>query len=112
MRKGYPLMDSLLLSAVAGVVIGIVDIIPMIRLKLPRHTIIASFIHFFVVTVIIFHVAIPFLPWWLKGGLVGLALMLPMLVHVGHDDKKPLPIITANAIVLGSAAGIAAHYLA
>lgn len=36
--------------------------------------------------------------------------MLPMLIHVGHDDKKTLPVIAANAVVLGSAAGVLAHY--
>lgn len=105
-------MNTLLVSSIAGVVIGGIDIAPMIRLKLPRYTIIASFIHFFVATVVIFHTRLPYLPWWLQGGVLGFALMLPMLIHVGHEDTKPLPIITANAVVLGTAVGILARYLA
>ena len=104
-------MNTLLLSVLCGIAIGIVDILPMIRLRLPRYTIIASFIHFFTVTVVIFHSGIPHLPWWLKGGVLGFLLMLPMLIHVGHSDRKPLPIITLNAVVLGTMAGFLAHYL-
>ncbi|MDR2945331.1 MAG: hypothetical protein LBV79_01095 [Candidatus Adiutrix sp.] len=105
-------MSTLTLSVLAGLGIGVVDILPMLKQKLPRYTIVAAFIHYFVMTVVIFHTRIPGLPWWLQGGVLGLALMLPMLIHVGHDDKKPLPIITANAVILGSLAGVLAHWLA
>jgi hypothetical protein len=37
--------------------------------------------------------------------------MLPMIIHVGHTDKKPIPIITINAIVLGSIAKIASYFI-
>jgi hypothetical protein len=89
-------------SIVVGLIIGVIDIIPMVKLKLPRYTIVAAFIHYFVATVVIFHIKLPYLPWWLMGGIVGFALMIPMLIHVGHDDKKPLPVISINAVVLGA----------
>jgi hypothetical protein len=104
-------LSAFVVSVLVGIGIGVIDIVPMIRLKLPRYTIIAAFIHYFVATIVIFHINIPGISWWLKGGVLGFALMLPMLIHVGHDDKKPLPIMTVNAIVLGSLAGILAHYL-
>lgn len=104
-------MHSLGLSIVVGIGIGIVDILPMIKMKLPRHTILASFVHFLVATIVIFHIRLPYVPWWVAGGVVGLALMTPMLIHVGHDDAKPLPIIAANAVVFGTVAGVAAHFL-
>lgn len=109
--NGGMVLSAFALSICIGIAIGVVDILPMIKLKLPRYTIIASFIHFFVATVVIFHTSIPYVPWWLKGGVLGFALMAPMLIHVGHSDKKPLPVIAANAVVFGSVAGILAHYL-
>ena len=69
------------------------------------------YIHYFVATIVIFHTHIPGVPWWLTGGVLGFAMMTPMLIHVGHDDKKQLPIIAANSVVLGTAAGFLAHYL-
>ena len=104
-------MDKLLLSILIGLVIGIVDIIPMIIKRLPKYSTVAAFTHFFVATIVIVNIDIPLFPWWLEGGILGFALMLPMLIHVGHEDKKPLPIITVNAIVLGSVAEIVSHFL-
>jgi hypothetical protein len=103
-------MDRLLLSILLGVIIGIIDIIPMIIKKLPRYSTISAFFHFFFTTIVIVNIDIPYIVWWLEGAIIGFALMIPMLIHVGHSDKKPLPIIAINAIVLGSVAGIVSHF--
>lgn len=95
-------MNTLILSAIIGLIIGIIDIIPMIIQKLPRYSTIAAFLFFFFITIVIFHTDIPYLSWWLEGGLISIAMMSPVLIHVGATDKKPLPIITINAIVLGT----------
>jgi len=104
-------MNTLLLSIIIGLVAGTVDAIPMIIQKLPRYSTVSAFIHFFFVSIVIVNITLPPVPWWLQGGLISLALMIPMLIHVGATDKKPLPIITINAIVIGTLVGIAGHYL-
>ncbi|MCC8061820.1 MAG: hypothetical protein LIO68_01065 [Rikenellaceae bacterium] len=104
-------MNTFLLSILLGLAIGLIDVIPMIIQKLPRHTNVAAFIHYFVATVVIVNIDLPGLPWWIEGAAVGLALMIPTLIHVAHEDRKPLPVITANAIILGEAAAVAAHFL-
>lgn len=40
-------MDKLIFPVIVGAVAGIVDIIPMIILKLPRYTTAAAFFHYF-----------------------------------------------------------------
>lgn len=104
-------MNSLLFSVIIGVIIGVVDVIPMMIQKLPRYSIIASFFHFFFVSIVILNINIPHIVWWLEGGIIGLSLMIPMLIHVGHLDKKPLPIITLNSILLGTIVSLLGHYL-
>lgn len=104
-------MNTFLLSILLGLAIGLIDVIPMIIQKLPRHTNVAAFIHYFVATMVIVNIDLPGLPWWIEGAAVGLALMIPTLIHVAHEDRKPLPVITANAIILGEAAAVAAHFL-
>ncbi len=79
-------------------------------MKLPKHSTIASFVHFVVATVIIINLDIPCIPWWIEGGIVGLAMMTPMLIHVGQSDKKPIPIIAFNAVLFGTIAGAIGHY--
>lgn len=103
-------MDKLLFSIIVGFVIGIVDIVPMIVKKLPKYSTIASFFHYFFVTIVIINIELPYIPWWLEGGILGFVLMVPMLIHVGHEDKKPLPVIAINAIILGSIAGFISHF--
>lgn len=104
-------MNKLFLSILLGLFIAIIDVIPMIIMKLPKYSTVSAFIHYFVATIVIVNIDIPQLPWWLEGGVLGFALMLPMLIHVGHSDKKPLPVITANAIILGSVAKIVSHFI-
>lgn len=104
-------MDKLTLSILLGLAIGVVDIIPMIIKKMPKYSTVSAFIHYFIATIVIINIDIPWLPWWLKGGIVGLALTLPMLIQVGHDDKKALPPMTINAVVLGSIVGIVSHFI-
>lgn len=104
-------MDKLFLSILLGLIIAIIDVIPMIIMKLPKYSTVSAFIHYFVATIVIVNIDIPQLPWWLEGGVLGFALMLPMLIHVGHSDKKALPVISANAIILGSVAEIVSHFI-
>ncbi|MCD7935767.1 MAG: hypothetical protein LUG98_02805 [Tannerellaceae bacterium] len=104
-------MNSLITALGIGIVIGIIDIIPMILQKLPRYSTISAFIHYFVTSTIIVLIDIPFLPWWLKGGILGILFMTPMLIHVGHEDKKPVPIIAFFSIFLGTLAATAGHFL-
>ena len=103
-------MDKLVFSVLIGLIVGIIDIIPMIIQKLPRYTTVSAFFQYFFVAIVILNIDIPHVTWWLEGGIVGLALIIPMLVHVGHSDKKPLPIIAFNAIFLGTLVSIVGHY--
>jgi formate-dependent nitrite reductase membrane component NrfD len=104
-------MDKLSLSILLGLAIGIIDIIPMIIKKLPKYSTVSAFIHYFIATIIIANISIPQLTWWIEGGVLGFLLILPMLIHVGHTDKNPLPVITINAIVLGSVVEIVSHFI-
>ncbi len=103
-------MDKLLLSILLGLLIGLIDIIPMMVQKLPKYSTVSAFIHYFFITIVIIHLDLPQVPWWLQGGIVALALTVPMLIQVGHDDRKPVPIIATNALILGSVVGILAHF--
>ncbi|NDV46167.1 hypothetical protein D0T49_03810 [Paludibacter sp. 221] len=104
-------MDKLLLSVIIGLVAGIIDIIPMIIQKLPKHSTISAFVQYFFVSIVIVNIDLPHIVWWLEGGLISLCLALPVLVLVGHAEKKSVPIIAINAIVLGTLIGIAGHFL-
>lgn len=104
-------MNTLLLSIIIGLIAGTIDIIPMIIQKLPRYSTVAAFLFFFFISIIIFHSDIPYLAWWLQGGVISIAMMSPILIHVGATDRKPIPIIMANTIALGTLIGVAKYFL-
>ena len=106
-------MDTLLLSAIIGGVVGTIDIIPMIIQKLDKRANISAFLQYFFVSIIIVNIDLPHVVWWLQGGLISFAFALPivLIVSVGSDDKKAVPIILTNAAILGTLIGIAGHYL-
>lgn len=104
-------MDTLLLSAVIGVVAGSIDIIPMIIQKLDKRATISAFLQYFFVSIIIVNIDLPHIVWWLQGGLISVAFTLPVLVLVSAQDKKAVPIILTMATILGTLIGIAGHFL-
>jgi len=104
-------MDTLLLSAIIGIAAGIVDIVPMVIQKLDRRATISAFLQYFFVSIIIVNIDLPHIVWWLQGGLISLALALPIAVLVTAEDKRAVPIIMAMAAVLGTLIGMAGHFL-
>lgn len=104
-------MSTLLIAITVGLIVGVVDIIPMIIQKLPKYSIIAAFLFFFFISIIIFHTNIYYIPWWLEGSIIAIAMMTPILIHIGVTDRKPLPIIALNTIILGAVISIAKYFL-
>jgi hypothetical protein len=71
-------MSVVVKGIIAGLIFGIVSIIPMAFMKFDDKVsaITASFISRFAIGFIIFNMALP-IPSWLKGAFVGLILSLP-----------------------------------
>ncbi len=104
-------MNTLLLSLFIGVIAGILDIIPMIIKKLPKSNCISAFLQYLFVSVIIINIDLPNIVWWLEGGLIAFMMAIPIVVLVAQGDKKAVPIILTNAIVLGTLIGFVGHNL-
>ena len=104
-------MDTLLLSVIIGIVAGIVDIIPMILQKLEKQATISAFLQYFFVSIIIVNIDLPHIVWWLQGGLISVALALPIVCLVSMNDKKAVPVILTMAAIMGTFIGTAGHFL-
>ena len=104
-------MDTLFLSAIIGVVAGIIDIIPMVIQRLNKRATISAFLQYFFVSIIIVNIDLPHIAWWLQGGLISVAFALPIAVLVLEKDKKAVPIILTMAVILGTLIGVAGHFL-
>ena len=104
-------MNTLLLSILIGIAAGVIDIIPMIIQKLDKRATISAFLQYFFVSIIIVNIDLPYVVWWLQGGLISVALALPVVVLVSGQDRKAVPIILSMAAILGTLIGIAGHFL-
>ena len=104
-------MDKLLLSAIIGIVAGVIDIVPMIIQKLDKRATISAFLQYFFVSIIIVNIDLPHVVWWLQGGIISVALALPVVVLVASEDRKAIPIILTMAAILGTLIGVAGHLI-
>lgn len=103
-------MKTVLISILIGVVAGLLDILPMILQKQGKRAIVSAFLQYFFVAIIIVNIDLFGMVWWLQGGLIALAMSLPVVIIVAEEDKKAAPIICGTAIVLGTLISLAGHF--
>lgn len=104
-------MKFFLLSLLIGVICGVVDVLPMLKMKLDKYSIASAFVHYLIVPFIIFSLPWDQNLWWLKGGVIGLVLAIPTIILVMKDDKKSAIPMVVMSIVLGSVIGVAGNFL-
>lgn len=95
---------KLLLIIVIGVVAGIIDILPMLKMKIDRYSTASAFVFHLIAPFFVYAVS-AFIPFWL-GGAVYVVLALPVLILVAKEDKKSVPIMAVSSLVIGTIAGL------
>ena len=99
-------MKSILIALVIGIVAGVIDVIPMVILKLDMYACVSAFIHWVVLGLVI-----PYVNWnikpWLKGLLIAELTGIPIMIIVYPQYPMSLiPMIIFSAI-LGACVGLA-----
>lgn len=99
-------MNDFLIAIIIGLIAGLIDVTPMIIMKLEKTANISAFVHYFVLGLII-----PFVGWdiapWLKGIVISLLFALPVMIIVYPKDKKAIIPMIVFALILGAGIGIA-----
>jgi hypothetical protein len=103
-------MKTIFFTALIGMIAGIIDILPMIKMKLDKYAIASAFIFYFIMPFIIFNTDLFKMAWWLKGGVITLALAAPIVIIVAKEDKKSILPMVVMSIVLGTLIGVAGHF--
>lgn len=104
-------MKEFLITGLFGTIIGFLDILPMMKMKLDRYSIASAFVFYFVLPFVIWNVDLFGMAWWLKGGILGLALALPTIIVVAKEDKKSVPPMLLMSVILGTLTGVTGHYM-
>jgi len=104
-------MRNVLLTLLIGCIAGIIDILPMIKMKLDKYAISSAYTFYFIIPIIVFNLNVLKNLWWLKGGLITFVLSIPTIIIVSKADKKSIIPITCMAIILGTCIGFTGHFL-
>lgn len=104
-------MKDIILTTIIGVCAGIIDILPMIKMKQDKNSIASAFVFYLIVPFIIFGSGLFGMPWWLKGGVITLAMALPVILLVLKADKKAVVPMVVMSIILGTLLGVAGHVM-
>ena len=72
-------MKDFFVTLLIGIVAGAIDVLPMIKMKLDRHSIASAFVFYLILPFVILNIDLYGLAWWIKGGVTGLALALPVV---------------------------------
>jgi len=98
-------MNDFFIAVLIGLAAGLIDVIPMIIMKLDKVANISAFVHYFVLGLII-----PFVDWnmapWLKGIIISFLFALPVMIIVYPKDKKAVIPMIAFSLILGAGIGI------
>lgn len=103
-------MKELLLTLLIGIAAGVIDVLPMIKMKLDKYSEISAFVHYLIAPFIIFNTELFGMAWWLKGGVINLALAVPVVILAAKDDKTSAPPMIVMSVVLGTVIGIVGHF--
>jgi hypothetical protein len=99
-------MNEFLIAIIIGLVAGLIDVTPMIIMKLEKVANISAFVHYFVLGLII-----PFVGWdiapWIKGIIISVLSALPVMIIVYPKDKKAIIPMIVFSLILGAGIGIA-----
>ena len=94
------------MAIIIGLVAGLIDIAPMIFMKLEMGTNISTFVHYFALGLIV-----PFVSWeitpWLKRMIISIISAIPVMIIVYPQDRKAIIPMHAFSWILGAGIGFA-----
>ena len=62
-------MMEILLTCIIGIVVGAIDVLPMIKMRLDKYSIISAYVFYFILPFVIFNIDLYGITWWLKGSI-------------------------------------------
>ena len=103
-------MKNYFIAGLIGIVIGVIDIIPMIIQKLPKRANVSAFLQYFFVSIIICFLDFPCLVWWIEGSLIALCLSIPIIIITSENNKQTICIIGSMSMILGFFISLLKHF--
>lgn len=104
-------MREYLTIILIGLVAAFIGIIPLLRKKADKYSVLSAFLLFFVMPYVVFHFNLSWAQWWWKGMVISGVLALPLVIALGRGNSRcAFPLLLA-AIVVGAFISFLGHYL-
>jgi hypothetical protein len=104
-------MKMFMLTLLTGIVFGVIDILPMLKMKLDMFSIVSAFVFYLTVPFIVYNTNLFGMPWWLRGGVITLLMSLPVIILVTKNGIQTATPIALMAIVLGTLIGVVGKFV-
>lgn len=105
-------LDHFTLSLAVGAAAGLLDLLPMLAQRLPARSCISAFCTFFFAAILIFYSDLPYLPWWADGMAVTAMMAIPVMLNFAGRERRAIPAVLFNALLLGFLISVAERFLA
>ena len=104
-------MREYLTIILIGLVAAFIGIIPLLRKKADKYSVLSAFLLFIVMPYVVFHFNLSWAQWWWKGMVISGVLALPLVIAFGRGNSRcAFPLLLA-AIVVGAFISFLGHYL-
>ena len=104
-------MKEYLTILLIGWVAGFIGILPLLKKKADKYSILSAFLLFFMMPYIVSHLHLSWTQWWWKGMVVSGALALPLVIASGRGNSRyAFPLLLA-AVAGGAFVSFLTHYL-
>jgi len=94
-------MPKLLIALLLGILAGAIDVLPIVRTKIPWTSRLFMFVQWVLIGLVV-----PYLDWelasWLKGLVVGLLGMVPVMILTYGRNNKRIPTIALFGVLHGT----------
>jgi len=103
-------MKIFLLTFLTGVVVGTIDILPMLKMRLDKTSILSAFVFYLIAPFIVYNTNLFEIVWWLKGGIITLLMALPVIILVAKDGLQAAVPIAVMSVILGTLIGFVGKF--
>lgn len=104
-------MKTYLTIILIGLVSGFIGIIPLLRKKADKYTILAGFVLFLLMPYVVYHLNLSWTQWWWKGMVVSVALSLPLVIASGRGNSRCAFPLLLMSVIVGLFISFLGHFL-
>lgn len=104
-------MSTFFFTLLTGIALGVLDILPMLKMKRDTFSIVSAFVFYLIAPFIVYSSDLFGMPWWLKGSVITFMMAVPIIILVAKDGMASAMPMVVMSIVLGFVMGAVGHFL-